>query len=182
MILGIPSVEKKTRSLVRHVYQQDPDQKWRMRLSGAMSWGSQVEKFEDNRYHIDGSPATCVNIGLYQLAPDCDFVISGPNIGHNVGRCAAQDVARHALTRAGRHISTLFATKPCQVLAASSSKCRTQFFTMLEQFHHVARHSLLVGLDRPQLGDCPAPCLLSHCAAVNYSVDCLELNPPPPSA
>eukprot|EP00884_Botryococcus_braunii_P007800 jgi/Botrbrau1/17020/Bobra.49_2s0076.1 len=45
-----------------------------------------VDKLGDNLYHIEGSPATCVNIGLYQLAPDCDFVISGPNVGHNVGR------------------------------------------------------------------------------------------------
>ena len=38
--------------------------------------------------HVTGSPATCVNLALYQLASDCDLVLSGPNIGHNVGRSA----------------------------------------------------------------------------------------------
>ncbi|WZN61131.1 survival 5'/3'-nucleotidase SurE [Chloropicon roscoffensis] len=32
------------------------------------------------------SPASCVNLGLYELAKDCDLVVSGPNIGHNLGR------------------------------------------------------------------------------------------------
>lgn len=39
--------------------------------------------------HVDGSPATCVNLALYSLVPDVDLVISGPNVGHNVGRCGA---------------------------------------------------------------------------------------------
>ncbi|QDZ20207.1 survival 5'/3'-nucleotidase SurE [Chloropicon primus] len=32
------------------------------------------------------SPASCVNLGLYELAKDVDFVVSGPNVGHNLGR------------------------------------------------------------------------------------------------
>ena len=36
--------------------------------------------------HVAGPPATAVNLALYHLAPDCDLVISGPNIGHNAGR------------------------------------------------------------------------------------------------
>lgn len=39
--------------------------------------------------HVDGSPATCANLALHSLVPDVDFVVSGPNIGHNVGRYAA---------------------------------------------------------------------------------------------
>ncbi|KAL3149811.1 hypothetical protein ABBQ38_013636 [Trebouxia sp. C0009 RCD-2024] len=38
--------------------------------------------------HVDGSPATCVNLALYSLVPDVDLVISGPNVGHNVGRAS----------------------------------------------------------------------------------------------
>lgn len=38
--------------------------------------------------HVSGPPATAVNLALYHLAPDCDYVISGPNIGHNAGRGA----------------------------------------------------------------------------------------------
>lgn len=34
------------------------------------------------------SPASCVNLGVYSLCRDCDLVISGPNIGHNLGRKA----------------------------------------------------------------------------------------------
>ena len=38
----------------------------------------------------EGSPASCVNAALYcdALAPECDLVVSGPNIGHNAGRAA----------------------------------------------------------------------------------------------
>ena len=42
----------------------------------------------DGHFEIEGSPATCVNIALYNFAADCDFVVAGPNIGHNLGRCA----------------------------------------------------------------------------------------------
>ena len=31
------------------------------------------------------SPASCVNLGLYELAKDCDLVVSGPNIGESLG-------------------------------------------------------------------------------------------------
>ena len=39
-------------------------------------------------FHISASPGTCVNIALHaaSIAADCDFVISGPNVGHNAGR------------------------------------------------------------------------------------------------
>ena len=40
----------------------------------------------DGSAHVAGPPATCVNIALNHLAPQCDFVISGPNVGHNLGR------------------------------------------------------------------------------------------------
>ena len=33
----------------------------------------------------DASPAACVNLALYHLRPDCDLVVSGPNVGHNAG-------------------------------------------------------------------------------------------------
>ena len=39
----------------------------------------------------EGSPASCVNAALYAPAlggAECDFVVSGPNIGHNAGRAA----------------------------------------------------------------------------------------------
>eukprot|EP00241_Pyramimonas_parkeae_P012435 CAMPEP_0114226000 /NCGR_PEP_ID=MMETSP0058-20121206/994_1 /TAXON_ID=36894 /ORGANISM="Pyramimonas parkeae, CCMP726" /LENGTH=279 /DNA_ID=CAMNT_0001336687 /DNA_START=134 /DNA_END=973 /DNA_ORIENTATION=- len=47
-----------------------------------------VQRISPEEVHISGSPAACVNLALYKLAPDCDFVLSGPNIGHNVGRAA----------------------------------------------------------------------------------------------
>ncbi|KAK9803155.1 hypothetical protein WJX72_005475 [[Myrmecia] bisecta] len=46
----------------------------------------QVTDVDAGTVHIGGPPATCVNIGLYHLAPECDFVVAGPNVGHNVGR------------------------------------------------------------------------------------------------
>jgi len=48
----------------------------------------EVRRQENGVVHVTGSPATCVNLALYQLASDCDLVLSGPNIGHNVGRSA----------------------------------------------------------------------------------------------
>ncbi len=36
--------------------------------------------------HVNGSPATCSNLAIHSLVPDVDFVVSGPNVGHNVGR------------------------------------------------------------------------------------------------
>lgn len=46
----------------------------------------QVHRKAGNDYHIDASPASCVNLAVYDLVPDVDLVISGPNIGHNAGR------------------------------------------------------------------------------------------------
>ena len=46
----------------------------------------QVTSIDDRTIHVDGSPATCANLAIHSLVPDVDFVISGPNIGHNVGR------------------------------------------------------------------------------------------------
>lgn len=61
--------------------------------------------------HVDGSPATCVNLALYSLVPDVDLVISGPNVGHNVGRCA-HFVYTHSATlcqlTSGHPTATLF--------------------------------------------------------------------------
>ncbi len=51
----------------------------------------QVVNVRENVYHVSGSPATCVNIGIYHLGEDCDFVISGPNVGHNAGRCVSYE-------------------------------------------------------------------------------------------
>ena len=47
-----------------------------------------MNKLADGNYEIEGSPATCVNISLYNFASECDFVVAGPNVGHNLGRCA----------------------------------------------------------------------------------------------
>ena len=49
----------------------------------------QVHRKAEHDYHIEASPASCVNLALYDLAPDADLVIAGPNVGHNAGRCAA---------------------------------------------------------------------------------------------
>lgn len=46
-----------------------------------------VHHREDGAARVTGPTATCVNIALNHLAADCDFVISGPNVGHNAGRC-----------------------------------------------------------------------------------------------
>ena len=46
----------------------------------------QVTTLDSRTMHINGPPATCANLALHSLVPDVDFVVSGPNVGHNVGR------------------------------------------------------------------------------------------------
>jgi 5'-nucleotidase len=45
-----------------------------------------IEKLEDGRFAVEGSPADCVLAGLYEVMRDAapDLVISGVNRGHNV--------------------------------------------------------------------------------------------------
>ena len=50
--------------------------------SGAIS----LTRVDEDTVHVCGPPATAVNLALHHLSPDCDFVVSGPNVGHNVGR------------------------------------------------------------------------------------------------
>ncbi len=46
-----------------------------------------VNKIREKEYHVSGSPAACVNLGLFHLSEEeIDLVISGPNFGHNAGR------------------------------------------------------------------------------------------------
>ena len=46
----------------------------------------QTREVEKDVYHVMGPPASCVNIALHHFADSCDFVVSGPNVGHNLGR------------------------------------------------------------------------------------------------
>ena len=48
----------------------------------------QVTNIDANTMHINATPATCANLAVHTLVPDVDFVVSGPNVGHNVGRYA----------------------------------------------------------------------------------------------
>ena len=50
------------------------------------SGGIFLTKIDKDTVHVSGPPATAVNLALHHLAPECDLVVSGPNIGHNVGR------------------------------------------------------------------------------------------------
>ena len=59
----------------------------------------QVTNIDSRTLHVNGSPATCVNLAVYSLVPDVDFVITGPNVGHNVGRsdCHVCTIHHHCL-------------------------------------------------------------------------------------
>lgn len=48
--------------------------------------GISLTRIDADTVHVRGPPATAVNLALHHLASDCDFVVSGPNVGHNVGR------------------------------------------------------------------------------------------------
>jgi 5'-nucleotidase len=45
----------------------------------------QLARRDDSRYAIDGTPADCVRVGLYHVAPDVAWVLSGINQGGNLG-------------------------------------------------------------------------------------------------
>eukprot|EP01023_Acetabularia_acetabulum_P062524 TRINITY_DN7707_c0_g1_i4.p1 TRINITY_DN7707_c0_g1~~TRINITY_DN7707_c0_g1_i4.p1 ORF type:complete len:246 (+),score=27.76 TRINITY_DN7707_c0_g1_i4:80-817(+) len=47
-----------------------------------------VDKRGEGEYLVPAPPATCVNLGLYHFYQEANLVISGPNIGHNAGRCS----------------------------------------------------------------------------------------------
>jgi 5'-nucleotidase len=46
-----------------------------------------VQKLEENRYGVDGTPTDCVNLGVLHLLKDAppDLVVSGINFGSNMG-------------------------------------------------------------------------------------------------
>lgn len=44
-----------------------------------------VDQLPDGRHSVEGTPCDCVRIGLLQLAPDVDWVLSGINDGGNMG-------------------------------------------------------------------------------------------------
>ncbi len=44
-----------------------------------------VDRHGDHRYAVHGTPADCVRIALWRLAPRADWVLSGINAGGNLG-------------------------------------------------------------------------------------------------
>ena len=75
-----------------------------------------VERLGEQTWHVHGPPASAVNIALYHLAPSCDFVISGPNVGHNVGRCGTRTRQLLRLSRLSKLFQPLCRLSPVQVL------------------------------------------------------------------
>ncbi len=49
------------------------------------SRGMSLAEVGPNRYALDGSPVDCTRIGLYRVAPDTQWVLSGVNEGGNLG-------------------------------------------------------------------------------------------------
>ncbi|AFZ42635.1 5'-nucleotidase [Halothece sp. PCC 7418] len=47
--------------------------------------GLKLQQHSQQIYSVDGTPADCVRIGLTQLFPDAEWVISGINAGGNLG-------------------------------------------------------------------------------------------------
>lgn len=44
-----------------------------------------VEERGPNRFAVDGTPADCVRLALFHIAPDVDLILSGVNDGGNLG-------------------------------------------------------------------------------------------------
>lgn len=71
-----------------------------------------VESVSSDTWHVHGPPASAANIALYHLAPQCDFVVSGPNIGHNAGRYAGAALPASAW-QVYAHAPSLTRANPC---------------------------------------------------------------------
>lgn len=44
-----------------------------------------IEQHSDNAWSISGTPADCARVGLHEIADDVDWVLSGINLGANLG-------------------------------------------------------------------------------------------------
>lgn len=44
-----------------------------------------LTRHDDRRHAVDGNPVDCTRLGLWHVAPDADWVISGINAGGNLG-------------------------------------------------------------------------------------------------
>lgn len=44
-----------------------------------------LKSFDNNCYHLTGTPADCTYFGLNKICPDVDIVVSGINMGANLG-------------------------------------------------------------------------------------------------
>ena len=47
--------------------------------------GLTISQRTSRSYAVDGSPVDCTRLGLYQIAPDVQWVLSGINEGGNLG-------------------------------------------------------------------------------------------------
>ena len=56
-------------------------------VSHRVTWqeGVRIERREDNRVAIHGTPADCVRLGLLKVVPDAQWILSGINHGSNLG-------------------------------------------------------------------------------------------------
>ncbi|PYJ88514.1 MAG: 5'/3'-nucleotidase SurE [Verrucomicrobia bacterium] len=56
-------------------------------VSHRVTWqeGVRIERRDEKRYAIHGTPADCVRLGLLKVAPDAKWILSGINHGANLG-------------------------------------------------------------------------------------------------
>jgi 5'-nucleotidase len=56
-------------------------------VSHAVTWreGVLIEKRDDGRFAVHGTPADCTRLGLLRVSPDAKWVLSGINHGSNLG-------------------------------------------------------------------------------------------------
>src|SRR5436190_20332434 len=56
-------------------------------VSHRVTWqeGVRIERRDEKRYAIHGTPADCVRLGLLKVVPDAKWILSGINHGANLG-------------------------------------------------------------------------------------------------
>lgn len=96
-----------------------------------------LTQVEENRYHLNGTPADCVYFGLHHILPEADVVISGMNHGANLGQdvyysgtCAA---AREGAIQGRKAIAVSIWEKDAEINYAKAAEVAVMIISRLLQ-------------------------------------------------
>jgi 5'-nucleotidase len=131
-----------------------------------------VEKLDQHRYSVDGTPADCSRIALKQLAPDADWLIAGINPGANLG----SDVYNSGTVAAAREAVIL----GCRAIAISQYIAKDQQINWdITGYHAAAVLKMLIKktLAPAWFWNVNLPHPLNDCSEISSGFCGLDTNP-----